>query len=121
MKVHHQASVLWCSRWRSQEDCDDAILEMVSKVVQQAEIRRGESVVHGAIPNCSCYEASWRDGCLSVGGGGLVGDEWLAKAGFDPMRQSALLLGLALERCAMIDYGIDDARKLWQPPYVPEK
>lgn len=45
----------------------------------------------------------------------------LTKAGLDAKNVSGFGFGLGLERLAMLKYGIDDIRKLWQPPYVPAK
>ncbi len=57
---------------------------------------------------------------MDVAGSGLIARESLRKAGFDPATITGYTFGLGLERLAMLKYGIDDIRKLWQPPYVPK-
>ncbi len=44
----------------------------------------------------------------------------LTRKGFDSNTVSGFAWGMSLEHLAMIKYGIDDIRKLWQPPYVPD-
>jgi phenylalanyl-tRNA synthetase alpha chain len=41
-----------------------------------------------------------------------------AKAGYDPDKVTGYGYGMGLERIAMLKYGIDDIRKLWQEPYI---
>jgi len=56
---------------------------------------------------------------LSICAGGTMSSEMLRQAGFDPNEVGGFAFGLGLERIAMLKFGIDDIRKLWQPPYVP--
>jgi phenylalanyl-tRNA synthetase alpha chain len=49
----------------------------------------------------------------------MLTPELLEDAGYNPQVISGFAFGLGLERLAMLKYGIDDIRKLWQPPYVP--
>ena len=62
------------------------------------------------------FEGDW----LNVAGCGLLKPESLREAGYDPEEVSGYAFGLGLERLAMLKFDIDDIRKLWQPPYVPE-
>jgi phenylalanyl-tRNA synthetase alpha subunit len=57
---------------------------------------------------------------LDILGGGMLQPKTVKGAGFDPCKMSGFAWGLSLERLAMLKYGIDDIRKLWVPPYVPE-
>jgi phenylalanyl-tRNA synthetase alpha chain len=50
----------------------------------------------------------------------MLAAKTLRVAGFGPEQISGFAWGLSLERMAMLKYGIDDIRKLWAPPYVPE-
>jgi RNA polymerase sigma factor (sigma-70 family) len=61
-----------------------------------------------------CLRGEW----TSVAGCGMMSAEALAKAGYDPGKVAGYGFGLGLERIAMLKYGIDDIRKLWQEPYV---
>jgi RNA polymerase sigma factor (sigma-70 family) len=56
---------------------------------------------------------------VEVGGSGMLPAAILRQAGFDPQELSGFAFGLGLERIAMLRLGLDDIRKLWQPPYVP--
>ena len=57
---------------------------------------------------------------IEVVAGGIIPTTILTQAGFDSTRVSGFLFGLGLDRLAMLKYGIDDIRKLWQPPYVQQ-
>ncbi len=61
----------------------------------------------------------WRDQWLNIAGCGTLPPEVLRQAGYDPQKFSSFAFGLGLERLAMLRFGIDDIRKLWQPPYIP--
>ena len=63
------------------------------------------------------YDERWTTGVV---GCGVMTDDTLRQAGHDPAKVSGFAFGLGLERLAMLKYGINDIRKLWQPPYVPE-
>ena len=52
-------------------------------------------------------------GCAKLKGG------LLQEFGYDPATITGGTFGLVLDLAAMLKYGIDDIRKLWQPPYVP--
>ncbi len=56
----------------------------------------------------------WR----SIAGCGMVPAALLTEAGIDTAQHRAFAFGLGLERLAMLRYGIEDIRALWQPPYV---
>jgi len=56
---------------------------------------------------------------LNIAGCGLLTADELRKVGHDPEMISCFGFGLGLERLAMLRLGLDDIRKLWQPPYVP--
>ena len=63
--------------------------------------------------------AHWCDRWMPIGGFGVLADEVLAHAGFDPQQVSGFSFDFGLERLAMLKFDLDDVRKLWQPPYVP--
>ena len=52
-------------------------------------------------------------------GGGMLQAQTLQRAGYDVAAVKGFAWGMSLERLAMLKYGIDDIRKLWQSPYVP--
>jgi phenylalanyl-tRNA synthetase alpha subunit len=51
----------------------------------------------------------------------MVEGVWLSKLGLDPQRDGAISICFGLDRCAQARHGLDDIRKLWQPPHVPKK
>ena len=50
----------------------------------------------------------------------MLSAETLKQAGYDPSEVSGFVFCTDLEPLAMLIYDIDDIRKLWAPPYVPE-
>ena len=48
------------------------------------------------------------DGWLPLAGGGLVGRQWLSRAGLDAVHEGAMSLAFGLERCAMVHYSKGD-------------
>jgi phenylalanyl-tRNA synthetase alpha subunit len=60
------------------------------------------------------------DAWCEIIGCGMLTRETLRKAGYDPHEVSGFAWGLGLERLVVLKLGLDDIRKLWQPPFVPE-
>jgi RNA polymerase sigma factor (sigma-70 family) len=56
---------------------------------------------------------------MEVLGGGMLKGDTLQRNGFDPKEVQGFSWGIGMERLAMLRFGIDDIRQLWQPPYVP--
>jgi len=50
----------------------------------------------------------------------MFDEEWLKSVGVVPGQMHGFGFAFGLERVAQIRSDIDDIRKLWQPPYVPE-
>ena len=62
-----------------------------------------------------------RDGRrIDIAGSGLLTPKSLGDAGYDVGLVAGFSFGVGLEQLAALKYGIDDIRKLWQPPYVPD-
>ncbi|NKB69704.1 MAG: sigma-70 family RNA polymerase sigma factor [Candidatus Latescibacteria bacterium] len=57
---------------------------------------------------------------LEVGGGGLLKEQMLAQAGYEIGQVKGFAFGLGLERLAMLKFGIEDIRRLWRAPYIPD-
>ena len=62
-----------------------------------------------------------KDTQLEAAACGMLTKSILQDNGFDPDNVQGFDFGIGLERLAMLKYGIDDIRKLWQPPYVSDK
>ena len=119
LEVHHQAEVLWCEEGLDKSRFAETIRKVASKLLPGIPCRESTPMQHSIVSYGMHYEALWRDRWLHIAAGGMVADEWIAKAGLDPERYGAISFAFGLERCAQIRYDLDDARKLWQPPYVP--
>jgi RNA polymerase sigma factor (sigma-70 family) len=61
-----------------------------------------------------CVEDKW----TSIAGSGMLEPDRLDAAGFDPDSVSAFAFGIGLERLAMLKYGLDNIRALWEPPFI---
>ena len=55
-----------------------------------------------------------------LAGAGLLLDDLLGEAGYDPQKVQGFAFGFGLEPIVLWRMNLDDIRKLWQPPYVPE-
>lgn len=69
----------------------------------------------------SCFECSGsgcsvckQTGWIEILGGGMVHPDVLAMNGYDPDSYSGFAFGIGIERVAMLRYGIDDIRKIYQ-------
>jgi phenylalanyl-tRNA synthetase alpha chain len=58
----------------------------------------------------TCKQSGW----LEMGGSGMVHPEVLRGVGYDPERVSGFAFGLGVDRIAMLKYGIDDIRLLFE-------
>jgi phenylalanyl-tRNA synthetase alpha chain len=58
----------------------------------------------------TCKHSGW----LEMGGAGMVHPEVLRIAGHDPRRFSGFAFGLGVDRIAMLKFGIDDIRLLFE-------
>lgn len=119
LEVHHQAEVLWCEEGLAPSRLAQTIQKVASKLLPGIPCREGTPMQHSVVPDGKHYEAPWQGQWLRIAAGGMVADEWMAKAGLDPDRYGAISFAFGLERCAQVRYDLDDVRKLWQPPYVP--
>jgi phenylalanyl-tRNA synthetase alpha chain len=58
----------------------------------------------------TCKQSGW----LEMGGAGMVHPEVLRGAGYDPEAVSGFAFGLGVDRIAMLRFGIDDIRLLFE-------
>jgi len=117
LKVFHQLDVLCI-----QADVDpEAMKAMLRKALEAAlgavELKWEEA----NFTNFEhCLEAAVKEGhhWTGVAGCGMLSAKMLEEGGYNPRLVSGFAFGLGLERLAMIKHGLDDIRKLWQPPYI---
>ncbi|MCB0403696.1 MAG: phenylalanine--tRNA ligase subunit alpha [Bdellovibrionales bacterium] len=62
-------------------------------------------------------DMQWNDGWLEIGGCGMVHPNVLEAAGYNPDRYMGFAFGMGIERIAMLKYGIDDLRSLFENDY----
>ena len=58
----------------------------------------------------SCSNAGW----LEILGAGMVDPRVLQRVGYDPQKYQGFAFGMGVERIAMLKYGIDDIRLLFE-------
>ena len=56
----------------------------------------------------------WRGKWMEMGGCGMVDPNVLESVGVDPEKWTGFAFGLGIERIAMLKYGIDDIRLLYE-------
>jgi RNA polymerase sigma factor (sigma-70 family) len=119
--VFHQAEILWVDEGLNDATSLEHAKRISAAVLPDAETRVSPSLCDvGAGVQAREMEAPWKDGCLEFAVAGLHSPETVKRGGLDPDRFGGICIALGLERCAQVRYGIDDIRKLWGPPYVPE-
>ncbi|MEN6357983.1 MAG: sigma-70 family RNA polymerase sigma factor [Armatimonadota bacterium] len=120
LEVFHQAEVLWAEEGMNTRKLDETMRRVAAKLVHGAEFRPGSTQSYLFVGDVQNYEVLWRNKWMGIAGGGIAQDEWLIKAGLDPSRFGVVSFAFGLERCAQVKLDLDDIRKLWHPPYVPE-
>lgn len=120
LEVFHQAEVLWAEEGMNTRKLDETMRRVAAELVHGAEFRPGSKQSYLFVGDVQNYEVLWRNKWMGVAGGGIVRDEWVTKAGLDPTRFSAISFAFGLERCSQVCLDLDDIRKLWYPPYIPE-
>lgn len=118
LKVFHQLDVLWIDKGLSVEDMKQSIQVAVGAVLENSELR-WESLSFESYDPYLEFEAKWNDQWISVGGCGMLQPHILRESGYLDESLASISYGFGLDRLAAIKFGIDDIRKLWQPPYVP--
>ena len=102
-----------------------AILEpVIQAVLGQIEIRMEtdpkKAEKDGPIESLITFTIRRGDEWWGVCRGGMLNTRFFQEVGFDPDAVGGSHFGFGLDRLAVAKLGIDDIRKLWAPPYVPE-
>ena len=117
--VFHQAEILWVEKGLDHTTSTDYAKRVATNVMPNTKTRLSSlKDVGGGVQAREC-EAEWRGDWLEFGVSGMHSSKVLEQCGLDAKHFGAICIAFGLERCAQIRYGIDDIRKLWQPPYVP--
>jgi RNA polymerase sigma factor (sigma-70 family) len=119
LKVFHQADVLCVEKGTNLDALKATLRHVLTAVLGSGHLHwlphEYEFVREGMDVEVE------RDGKRAeIAGCGLLNAESMREAGFDPEAVGGFSFGIGLERLAALKYGIDDVRKLWQPPYVPD-
>ena len=83
-------------------------------------MRPTEPYLYVPVKEAHDWEVNWRGRDIGVAGGGAFDAAWLRSVGVAEGAMNGYGFAFGLERCAQIRCGLDDIRKLWQPPYVPK-
>jgi RNA polymerase sigma factor (sigma-70 family) len=117
LKVFHQFDLVCVERGADETSMKAALQALLQAVLGQVKLRYEETSLPALAP-CYKVEAYYGDAWRGVAGCGVFKPEFLRQTGHDPAAVGGYAFGMGLENLAMLKYGIDDVRKLWQPPYV---
>ena len=120
LSVFHQAEVLWAEEGLDEARFHETMLRVAAGLLPGIDCRPGAEFSYTPVQAARCYECRLRGDWVEVAGGGMFTRDWVQKCGLDPDRYGVMGFAFGLERTAQVRWDLDDARKLWQPPYVPE-
>jgi RNA polymerase sigma factor (sigma-70 family) len=118
LEVFHQAEMLWCGNDVDEQRGEKELREAGARLLPGQTIRRGSPLSYTPVKDAHYWEAQWRGEWFGVAGGGPFDAAWLRSVGVAEGAMIGYGFAFGLERCAQIRCGIDDIRRLWQPPYV---
>ncbi len=123
VKIGHVCDLL-CITLASDMPDAKAIIEPVIQAILgetaiRAETDHKEIGQDHPIERLITFTVGHADESLGVCRGGLLTPRFFREIGLDADAVGGIHFGFGLDRLAMAKLGIDDIRKLWQPPYVP--
>lgn len=118
-KVFHQFDLVCVEGGANEEQMKATIAKLLKALLGSVALRY-ESTTLPALAPCYKVEAEYKGAWRGVAGCGVFKPDFLHEAGYDPSATGGYAIGMGLENLAMLKLGIDDIRKLWAPPYVPE-
>ena len=120
-RAFHQFEALCIEAGADEKAMTEAVEKAIHAALPSTNLRWGEADF--GYPKVDCARETFIEHggeWMEIAGCGMLTAQTLSEAGYDPQAVSGFAFGLGLERLAMLKYGIDDIRKLWAPPYVPE-
>ncbi|MHC4648025.1 MAG: sigma-70 family RNA polymerase sigma factor, partial [Planctomycetota bacterium] len=120
LKVFHQVDGL-CIREKAKLPAPGDILDSLLQTILGVVELKLEDADYGFVDSGFDLKVRWAGKWIELAGGGLLKDQTLSEAGYKAEAVGGFAFGLGLERLAMLKFGIDDIRKLWQPPHLPRK
>lgn len=118
-KVFHQLDAVCVEAGADQELMKATIRKAIEAVLQPVEFK-WEQTDYPCVEQSLDIAVKHGNKWLEIAGCGMLTADTLSQAGYDPQTVSGFAFGLGLERIAILKYSIDDIRKLWAPPYVPD-
>ena len=116
LKVFHQLDGICVRKEASKENLKKTCAEITKAILGEKEIHFSEAN-YGWVEyamNCEVrYEGKW----LEIIGCGMLKEEMLRDAGFEPDQVSGYAFGLGLERLAQLKLGLKSVHELWRQPY----
>ena len=117
-KVSHGTDVLCIASDANLSTMKATLQTIFEAVFGPVELKYEKATFHWFDP-CMTVSVEYRG--KSVGAGcGMMTAKTLKDAGYDPKTVGGFAIRIRLEPWVLLKHGIVDARKLWQPPYVPE-
>ena len=118
MRVGHQADGLAIEAGADATAMRATLEKVLEAVFGPAQVRYKDTVFHWFSP---CHVVGVRLGSQwqTVCGCGVMTPKTLHELGQDPGDVGGYAFTLRLDRAASLQRGLDDIRKLWQPPYLP--
>ncbi len=118
LKVFHQLDALSIASDATRNAMMAALRSAIEAVLGEVELGFAPED-YPCFKHGTCVTVRTEGRSTQIAGAGMIPAHRLRDNGFDPRSVSGFAFGLGLERLAMVKYGIDDIRTLWQPPYVP--
>ncbi len=120
LEAFHQAEAFWVAENIGEKQLQETVKSCISRLLPGVEPTIRESTAQFSMMKISReWDVPWKGKTLEMGAGGVGCPELLQKGGLDPDRFGSVHIAFGLERFALAKLNLDDARKLWRPPYVP--
>lgn len=119
-RVFHSFTVLCIEPNAGRNEMKAALQEFLEATIGPASVRYEDAELY-CLDYCGIAHIGQDGKPTDVAlGCGILSAETLSEAGFDPSAVGGFVFCGDIEGLAMLKCDIDDIRKLWQPPYVPE-
>ena len=118
LEVFHQAEMFWCGPEVTEPLGEEALRGAGAALLPGLTMRPTEPYSYVPVKEAHDWEVNWRGRDIGIAGGGPFDAAWLRSVGVAEGAMNGYGFAFGLERCAQIRCGLDDIRKLWEPPYV---
>ncbi len=112
--MFHQIEGFWVDRHINFRHLKGVLTELIQRVFgQEIPVRFRPSFFPFTEPSTE-VDMGWQDGWMEVLGAGMIHPNVLRSVGIDPEQWQGFAFGLGIERFAMLRYGIQDIRLLYE-------